>query len=106
MNEKPVQAWIIFLLDGSIDSAHCTCMAGLGEVCTHTAAACFALHFHNSLEEASCTENLCLWNVPKQSKKIEFKKIKDIIWGKITKPYKNKSKKNIKSLNLKYLLII
>jgi uncharacterized Zn finger protein len=38
MSEKPLQLWIIAEKDGRTLAAHCTCMAGLGEACTHVAA--------------------------------------------------------------------
>jgi uncharacterized Zn finger protein len=43
MSEKPLQPWIIAEKDGRILAAHCTCMAGLGEACTHVAALLFAV---------------------------------------------------------------
>ncbi|XP_057651515.1 uncharacterized protein LOC130891040 isoform X2 [Diorhabda carinulata] len=33
--EKSLKIWIIILKDTSISSAHCTCMAGLSDVCNH-----------------------------------------------------------------------
>ena len=41
MSEKPLQPWIIAEKDGRILAAHCTCMAGFGEACTHVAALFF-----------------------------------------------------------------
>ena len=41
LREKPLEPWVIAKNDGIILSGHCTCMAGLGESCTHVAA----LHF-------------------------------------------------------------
>ena len=58
-------------------------MAGLGEVCSHSAAIAFAVHFNQSSPSpASCTDKLCVWNVPSTAKKIQPSKIKDINWGK------------------------
>lgn len=87
MNESFCKAWLIVLSSGAISSAHCTCMAGLGECCSHTAAIAFALHCETSDEDSSCTDNLCTWNVPKSKRKIEPKKINDIDWGKRNKSY-------------------
>lgn len=36
MSERHLDAWIILFNDGSVTSAHCKCMAGLGEVLTCT----------------------------------------------------------------------
>lgn len=87
MNDKDLSCWLTFEADGSILSAHCTCMAGLGEVCSHTAADALTFHFHNNTEEVACTDVLSAWPVPKVSKKIELKEIKDINWGKQTTSY-------------------
>ena len=46
-----------------IESAHCTCMAGLGEVCSHVAAILFFLE-SESRAPRSCTQELCKWNEP------------------------------------------
>lgn len=91
MNEKPLESWLIFLEDGSISSAHCTCMAGLGEACSHTAAIAFKLLFASEeQEEESCTQKLCVWNAPKMVLKIEPKELKDVFLGKNTTSYDGK----------------
>ncbi|KAI4455229.1 atp-dependent dna helicase [Holotrichia oblita] len=41
-NEKPPQVWVIVSTDGAISTGYCTCMAGLGEVCSHVAAVLFS----------------------------------------------------------------
>jgi hypothetical protein len=43
MNETPLLPWLIAETDGSVISAHCTCMAGTGEVCSHVGAVLFAV---------------------------------------------------------------
>lgn len=43
MNETPLLPWLIIETDGSVISAHCTCMAGTGEVCSHVGAVLFAV---------------------------------------------------------------
>ena len=40
----PLKVWVAFKLDKVI-SAHCTYMAGIGEVCSHTAAVLFLLFY-------------------------------------------------------------
>ena len=37
LSEKPVSSWIITEPNGNILCAHCDCMAGLGECCSHVA---------------------------------------------------------------------
>ena len=43
MNEASLMPWIITDKDGSIISGHCTCMAGVGEVCSYDGALLFAV---------------------------------------------------------------
>ncbi|KAF3844344.1 hypothetical protein F7725_007507 [Dissostichus mawsoni] len=45
--------------------AHCTCMAGLGEVCSHAAALMFTvLAAVEKRENQTCTEKPCTWTQP------------------------------------------
>jgi len=41
LNDKPLRPWIVAEKDGPIIAEHCTCMAGLGETCTHVASLLF-----------------------------------------------------------------
>lgn len=43
MNEPPLQVWILANMDGKIICAHCTCVAGLSETCSHVGAICYAV---------------------------------------------------------------
>uniref|UniRef100_A0A669BUI7 SWIM-type domain-containing protein n=1 Tax=Oreochromis niloticus TaxID=8128 RepID=A0A669BUI7_ORENI len=38
MNETALQPWVIVSTNGRVEAAHCTCMAGVAETCTHVAA--------------------------------------------------------------------
>ena len=64
--DKPYAVWICMnKLYGYIVCAHCTCMAGLGEACSHIAAVLFAVdavtHASINDEEAS-TSVKCIWS--------------------------------------------
>nr|XP_029724115.1 uncharacterized protein LOC115264512 [Aedes albopictus] len=51
LNSKPLTAWMIIQKDGSVRSAHCTCVAGLSETCSHVSTILYALanlHFMTS----------------------------------------------------------
>jgi len=39
----PYNCWLVIEVDGVIVCAHCNCMAGLGETCTHIVAVLFYL---------------------------------------------------------------
>ena len=41
LSEKPLDAWVIANKDGQIQTAHCNCITGCGETCTHVAAMLF-----------------------------------------------------------------
>lgn len=44
---------------------HCTCMAGLGEVCSHVGAILYTLLAAvNKLSGTACTDGACVWNEP------------------------------------------
>ena len=43
LSVPPAKAWIAAEKNGVVVCAHCNCMAGLGEVCTHIAAILFTL---------------------------------------------------------------
>lgn len=68
--------------DGSISSAHCTCMAGLGEACSHIAIVLFYLISRpNTPEEQACTSRLAVWPVP-AVKNVEMTRISDMEWSR------------------------
>lgn len=57
--------------------AHCTCMAGLGETCSHVAALLFFVEFSNRHNEKSVTEKKCYWSGP-GAKPVPYSKIEDL----------------------------
>ncbi|XP_074039917.1 uncharacterized protein isoform X1 [Leptinotarsa decemlineata] len=66
--ESKLRVWIVSQKDGAICTAHCTCMAGLGEVCSHIAAVLYAVEHANSVKNnLSCTDVKAAWPVPSQS---------------------------------------
>ncbi|XP_065658127.1 uncharacterized protein LOC136082640 [Hydra vulgaris] len=65
MNDVPLHPWIISEKSGNIVCAHCNCLAGLGESCSHVRSS------------KICTDEKAYWLLP-SSKKIEFKPVSDI----------------------------
>ncbi|XP_061151792.1 uncharacterized protein LOC133165904 [Syngnathus typhle] len=60
MNDPPLRPWVAIAKDGQILCCHCTCMAGLGETCSHSAASLFALETLIRMKTAtSCTSLPC-----------------------------------------------
>ena len=74
-----------------IESAHCTCMAGLGEVCSHVAAILFFLE-SESRAPRSCTQELCKWNESCVIESIPYAKVCDLPFT-LSKPQINCSRK-------------
>ena len=57
ISEKPLEPWLIIDKSGAVQSAHCTCMAGLSEGCSHVAAVLFAMENGTRiLHETSLTD--------------------------------------------------
>lgn len=76
-NEPLLQVWVICEDDGAIDSAHCTCMAGLGEVCSHVGAILFYLESAFRVTKI-CTQTDCRWKEPRLVETIPYARIMDI----------------------------
>ena len=43
MSDKPITPWIISHKDAKVLAAHCDCMVGLGESCSHVASLLWAV---------------------------------------------------------------
>ena len=76
INEAPSNTWIKSTKDGEVNCAHCDCMAGLDEVCSHVGAILFYVEAvrHNK----SCTDVPCSWSMPSSVDKIPYARIADI----------------------------
>ncbi|KAJ8259260.1 hypothetical protein COCON_G00182720 [Conger conger] len=69
LNTKATCPWIVVQEIGTVVMAHCTCMAGLGEVCSHAAALMFTvLAAVDKREGQTCTEKPCAWTKPSMKK--------------------------------------
>ena len=66
MNETPLLPWLIAETDGSVISAHCTCMAGTGEVCSHVGAVLFAV----KAAVKTVTQEKAYWLLPSSISKV------------------------------------
>ena len=57
--------WIVAKTEGTIICGHCTCMAGLGEACSHIAALLFTLEKNTRHQQnTACTSLPCAWLPP------------------------------------------
>ena len=64
-SKTPLKCWAIVTINGDIQSAHCNCMAGLAEPCTHIAALMFAVEGAVRLKEMRTpTREFAYWIAP------------------------------------------
>ena len=69
ISEKPLEPWLIIDESGTVQSAHCTCMAGLSEGCSHVAAVLFAMENGTRiLNETTVTDVPAYWLFPPAAK--------------------------------------
>ena len=65
LNNSPLCPWVIVENNGKVLSGHCTCMAGLAEVCAHLAAILFwvetSVKIHTS---KTVTDQKAYWVTP------------------------------------------
>ena len=84
LSEAPLSPWIIIQPDGKVLAAHCNCMAGLGESCTHVAALLFSIEATVKVRESqTVTDEKSYW-LPASVKGISYGALKDIVEHEIT----------------------
>ncbi|XP_049517821.1 uncharacterized protein LOC125943211 [Dermacentor silvarum] len=63
--DKPLLPWLLIKADGKVLCAHCTCMAGLGEACSHVGAVLFYWEAAVTRRDGrSCTDGQNAWLPP------------------------------------------
>ena len=79
MNEKPLTPWVISMEDGKILAAHCDCMAGLGESCTHVASLLWVVAVGVERRESlTVTQKSAYWVMPPAVRSVAYAPIKEI----------------------------
>ena len=70
----------MFESNGEVCCAHCNYVAGLGETCSHIAAALFYLEAIARIQGTSktCTQESCQWIIPPYMKSVKYLPIKEI----------------------------
>lgn len=78
-NKTPVRPWILVRCNGSIIVAHCTCMAGLAETCSHVGAILHwvetAVRVHST---TTCTSKDNKWLMPTPKRSIPYVQLSEI----------------------------
>ena len=73
-----LQPWFAAEKSGTIICAHCTCMAGIGEACSHISALLFAAETHTRfVKNTACTSLPCGW-LPPTLQNVTYKPISGI----------------------------
>lgn len=71
LNEKPLQPWVIIAKNGDVVAAHCDCMAGLGETCTHVGAVLFKIEAVVRIRERTTVTGVpAYWMIPNSIDKV------------------------------------
>ena len=76
-----MNTWVLCEVDGTVEAGHCTCMASLGEVCSHVAAILFYLESASRVT-TTCTQTDCAWKQPRLVETIPYARIMDIPFTK------------------------
>ncbi|KAG0416851.1 hypothetical protein HPB47_006078 [Ixodes persulcatus] len=78
LREAPLKAWLLADADGSVITAHCTCVAEAGEACSHIGATLFAVETAVRLRNSrTCTKKENVW-LPAHSPGTQYKRLRDI----------------------------
>jgi len=78
---EPLESWFIASQYGVVETAHCTCMAGLGESCSHVGATlCFVVDVVRNTQLLSVTDVAAYWPVPGLTN-VPYAKVQDINFG-------------------------
>ena len=73
MSSTPLNPWIIVKNSGTVVCGHCTCMAGLGEACSHIGALLYWIEYTvRKRDEESCTSKANKWIEPLKTKKVPY----------------------------------
>ena len=79
LSDKPLQPWIVAEKEGRILAAHCNCMAGLGECCSHVASMLWAVEAGvRRREAATVTAKKAYWLTSNKLNDVIYAPVKDI----------------------------
>ena len=94
-SKTPTRVWVSIQGDGEVINAHCTCMAGLGVVCSHIGATLFYLmltsDYRKRNNDDACTSQLCAW-LPPNLKEVTYLPLSQINFTDPKKKFEAKVK--------------
>ncbi|GFR96771.1 YqaJ viral recombinase domain [Elysia marginata] len=80
LSNNPHSPWVLIDVEGRVLLAHCDCMAGLCESCTHVAAVLFNVEgCHRLCEQVTVTGEPSYWSAPAFKSSAEPTRVKDIV---------------------------
>ena len=78
-NKTPLRPWVLVRCNGTVLVAHCTCMAGLAETCSHVGA---ILHWVETAirvrNDTPCTSKENKWLMPTPTQSIPYLPLSEI----------------------------
>lgn len=78
LSAPPLKAWVGCKSSGLVMAAHCTCMAGAGEACSHIAAVLFVAEANTQVkQQQSCTTLPCSW-LPPSFRTVDYLPVSEI----------------------------
>uniref|UniRef100_A0A1X7SP42 PHD-type domain-containing protein n=1 Tax=Amphimedon queenslandica TaxID=400682 RepID=A0A1X7SP42_AMPQE len=78
LSTPPAKPWVAVKQNGTVVCAHCSCMAGLGEACSHIAALLFTLEANTKMiQNTTCTSLPCSW-LPPAFQDVSYAKLSNI----------------------------
>ena len=79
LSEKPLTPWVVAEPSGKIVAAHCNCMAGLGECCSHVASLLWACEAGARIRDSmTVTQKSAYWVMPSGVKDIPYAPVKEM----------------------------
>ncbi|KAF4103621.1 hypothetical protein G5714_016504 [Onychostoma macrolepis] len=72
LNEPPLKPWVILSSSGQVECAHCTCMTGIAESCTHVGAVLFKIEAAVRIRGTkTVTDVPAYWMMPANVEKVQ-----------------------------------
>ncbi|XP_046856173.1 uncharacterized protein LOC124449282 [Xenia sp. Carnegie-2017] len=77
MSEKPLTPWVVCEKNGKVLTAHCDCMAGIGESCSHVASLLLAVEAGaRKRDSLTVTDKKAYWVLPSAVKAVPYAKFR------------------------------
>ena len=79
LSSPPLKPWVIINKNGTVVCGHCTCMAGLGETCSHVSALLYWIEYKvRRRDEVSSTSKENKWLEPAAITNVPYLQLEDI----------------------------